>query len=161
MRRHAAPLSFLLIALAACAQPEAAPPAAAQPEFTAADEAAIRALVAEWDRTWLAGDVDAIVALYSDTYLEMRPDIVQGREAARARIEAITANYTSLSTTVERLEGQGDLAWIWTSFHHTFDRDGASYDQMGNGLWVAKKGADGEWRFEAAGWQSRSTQTGS
>ena len=65
--------------------------------------------------------------------------------------------YTSINSTVMRLEGVGDLAYAWTTFEGRYNRaDGAPWAQNGNSLWVLKKNADGRWQFVASGFRAAS-----
>jgi ketosteroid isomerase-like protein len=149
-------LLLVVIATLGCSpSPEAGTsPAGLTPD----DDAAIRSLIAEWDRTWVADDHAATAALLAEDYVEARPTAVEGPRAAQELYEGLTMTYTSLNSTVRRLEGVGDLAYAWVSFDHRYTLDaGERRQQIGNGLWVLKKGADGRWRFSGSGFQSRST----
>ena len=136
----------------ACAPAAEAPPAA--PDFTAADEAAIRSLFDVWADAWVDGDVEALVGLVTPDYVEARATAPVGPDALREIIVGSNADYTAIETTVERIEGDGDLAWVWLSGTNRYMRreQGDRRIQVQNSIWVLKRGADGEWRMAASGW---------
>jgi uncharacterized protein (TIGR02246 family) len=123
--------------------------------LTAEDEAAIRSVIEEWGNTWVAGDPQATVALFTDDYVEARPTAVVGRQAALDSYEGFTGSYTQVRSTVRRVEGVGNLAYAWVAFESRYTQeDGSRRVQTGNGLWVLKEDSEGRWRFAASGWQS-------
>lgn len=145
MKRLAA--VWLLIPLLGCASPG----------FTAEDEAAIRAVLAEWDRLASANDWIATTEYMTEDYVEARPTAVEGRQAARERYEAMSVQYSAMQSTVKKIEGSGDLAYVYSSFEGRYTRDdGSQVSQRGNSLWVMKRTTEGEWRVAGSGWQSRS-----
>lgn len=146
----------LLAAMSLACSTEADAPTSPQP-FTAADDAAIRSLIAEWDRAWAAGDYEAVVAMYTEDYVEILANAVEGPEGALARYQNFTITYSETSSEVRRLEGRGDLAYAWVSFGGRFmNADGERRVQSGNSLWVLKRDAEGEWRFAATAFGSTS-----
>jgi ketosteroid isomerase-like protein len=81
--------------------------------LSAQDEAAIRALDVEWARAALAGDGNAIGALYASnaTLLPPMEPVVQGEAAKKYWVDFTNgfSGPTELTTTV--VEGRGDLAY--------------------------------------------------
>ncbi|UCC25833.1 MAG: SgcJ/EcaC family oxidoreductase [Gemmatimonadales bacterium] len=148
---------LLMVAVAGCAPAPEAPdaPAALTPE----DEAAIRALIGQWDASWSDGDPTTTAPLYADDYVEMRVNAVVGREAAQEMISGFWDDYTysDVTSTVMRIDGQGDLAYAWTEINnHYTAADGEPRIQRGNVLWVVKREDSGQWRFAAGGFQAAS-----
>jgi uncharacterized protein (TIGR02246 family) len=142
---------LIAIVSAGCAPAPAAGPAGLAP----ADETAIRAIIADWDRAWSMNDASAAVAHYADDYVEMRATAVVGRDAARAVYEGFAVTYTSSTSTVKRLEGVGHLAYVWADYNARFTNSaGAARQQRGNLLWVLKKDDAGAWRIAASGSQA-------
>jgi uncharacterized protein (TIGR02246 family) len=125
--------------------------------LSAADEAAIRSLIDEWGNAWVAGDPGAVVALYTDDFVEARPTAVVGRQAILDSYQGFTSSYTEVIPTVRHVEGVGNLAYAFIEFQNRYTReDGSRRIQIGTGLWVLKKDSEGRWRFAASGWQSSS-----
>ncbi len=87
MPRNLALVVGVLLVLSACAP--AAPPAA----DTAADEAALKAATLSWLEAYNAGDVEKIVALYTEDAVLMPPHapVANGHAAIRAFLTADTA----------------------------------------------------------------------
>ena len=87
MPRNLALVVGVLIVLSACAP--TAPPAA----DTAADEAALKAATVSWLEAYNAGDVEKIVALYTEDAVLMPPHapVATGHAAIRAHLTTDTA----------------------------------------------------------------------
>jgi len=143
---------FLLTIAVGCARAAPPPP----PPFTPDDEAAIRALVAEWSRLIVADDIDAAYALMTDDYVEARATPIVGPEQARALFRGFGIVYRSIDETVRRVEGVGGLAWVWTEFDARYTADGGGRRQHGNSVRVVRKLPDGRWRFAASAFQASS-----
>ncbi len=144
---------LLLAVLTACSQTQVAE---TSPGLTAEDEAAIRALITQWDRN-VVEDFPANADLYTDDYVEMRATAVEGREAARELYAGFTFDWTESVTTVREIEGRGDLAYLWTESATRYtNANGVAMLQNASNLWVLRKGADGQWRVARSGWQSAS-----
>ena len=151
MKRFALVASALLAASGCAATDDSA----SSPPFTAEDEAAIRTLISEWEAAWNAGDLPAVVALVTDDYFEARATAVQGRDDVLALYEGFPITYTSVETTVERIEGDGGLAIAWVSFDNELTtQEGVERVQTGNTLWALRRDDQGEWRFAAAGFSA-------
>lgn len=85
--KHLTLIVGTVISLSACAP--AGPPAA----DTAADEAALKATTVTWLEAYNTGDVEKMVALYTDDAVLMPPHapVARGRDAIRAFLTAETA----------------------------------------------------------------------
>ena len=153
-------LAALVVFTAGCAATGEVEPA---PTFTDADEAAIRELISQWEAAWTAGDLPGVLDLTTDDYFEARANAVEGRDAVLALYETFTITYTSVDATVQRIEGDGDLAFAWMSFENGLTTaEGVERVQTGNTLWALRRGADGAWRFAGAGFSgiTRDAPTG-
>lgn len=121
-----------LAVLASCAQ-TAAPPA-----DTAADEAAMRAGTTSWIEAYNVGDVDKIVAMYTDDAILMPPDApaVVGHDAMKqylvADMAASKAAGLSMALDQDASGVSGDLGWHAGTFHV----NGASGSAVGTAKYV-------------------------
>jgi uncharacterized protein (TIGR02246 family) len=131
----------LAVGVFACA------PAADEPAvFTAEDESAIRSLIEQWGDTWVAGDPQATVGLFTEDYVEARPTALVGRQAVLDSYQGWTGSYTEVISTVRRVEGVGNLAYAFTEFQNRYTlEDGTRRIQTGTGLWVLKRDSEGQW----------------
>lgn len=161
-----ASLSLLasLVLVGACNTPEeevdsgSADTAAATSEADARAEfeAAFQELVAEWDRSLNAGEVDAALALYSSDPVAMPPDqpAAIGTEAVRGVLEAIISQPgLQLENTMEDFRLDGDLAAVRGSYSLTTTPEGGEPVSV-TGKWVAiaERQADGGWRTATNVW---------
>ena len=139
--KDAAIVAAGLAMLAGCAK-------TAAPVDTVADEAAIRANTVAWVEAYNAGDVDKIVAMYSDDAILMPPDApaATGHEAMKqflaADIAASKAAGVSFALDTEASGVSGDLGWH-SGTYHVKDAAGASV-VTGKYVEVWHK-ADGRW----------------
>jgi uncharacterized protein (TIGR02246 family) len=117
------------------------------------DEAAIRAVDAEWARTASAGDGKALTALYSSDAVLLPPSdkLVKGEAVGRYN-DAMTGDFsgpTELTTTA--VEGRGDLAYAVGIYRATLTPRKAGAKplptEVGKYLEVLKKQSDGSWKI--------------
>jgi uncharacterized protein (TIGR02246 family) len=145
---------LLLLALACTACSSSSRTASAAAEFTADDETAIRTLVDEFSRAWLANDYASVVALFTPDMVETLPVARVGREAALERFRGFGVDFVSGTFDVKRLEGSGGLAYALVEFSGRYTTDsGAGGTESGNDLWVFRKGPDGKWAIAASAYQ--------
>jgi len=145
---------LLLFALVGTACSPSSRSASATAEFTADDETAIRELVDEFGRAWLADDYAGVVALFTPDHVETLPVASVGREAALERFQGYGVHFTSGTYDVRRLEGSGSLAYAWVEFNGRYTTaSGDRRTQSGNDLWVFRKGPDGKWKMAASSYQ--------
>ena len=156
------------LTLSAACQPAAKPETSTQGAETAAapaglsaeDEAAIRALDAEWARASTAGDGNAVAALYAADATVLPPMEPPKRgEAAKKYWIDISNSFsgpTELTTTA--LEGRGDLAYAVGTYRATLTPKKAGAKPLpteeGKYLEVLKKQADGSWKIVYDIWSS-------
>jgi ketosteroid isomerase-like protein len=77
------------------------------------DEAAIRAIDAEWGRAASAGEGNAVAALYTSdaTVLPPKEPPQQGEAAGKYWVDVLTAFSGPTELTTTAVEGRGDLAY--------------------------------------------------
>ncbi|MEW6512326.1 MAG: nuclear transport factor 2 family protein [Bacteroidota bacterium] len=133
-----------------CAQPA--------PDTRAADEAAIRAINPVWFRSYNAGHVDSIVALYADDAVLNPPGAPAARGQAAIReyltkdvAAAAAAGVTLNAGTTSDVSVSGDLGWEWGTFTVT-DKSGATVDRGKYVTVCARK--DGKWLIVRDIWNS-------
>ncbi|MEL7168646.1 MAG: SgcJ/EcaC family oxidoreductase [Bacteroidota bacterium] len=136
---------LLLVPLAASAQ-------------SSDDEAAIAEAAAAFSAAFMHGDVDAMLALYTEdaVIFPERTTALQGTDALRAywtlpRGRTIT-NHHITPTTVEVV---GDTAYDHGVYTVSGTNDGEAWGpSYGKYLIVWKRGADGAWRMHLDMWNS-------
>ena len=150
--------ALLLLGAAAC-QPAAKDEAAtmgamaAPAALTAEDEAAVRAMDAEWARAATAGDGNAIAALYTADAVIMPPNDATRRGDAAKQYWIDFANQftTQAELATEVVEGRGDLAFTSGTWRMTSTPKTAGAKPMpaqeGKYLGVMKKQPDGSWKL--------------
>jgi uncharacterized protein (TIGR02246 family) len=154
------------LALGAACQPApktetmGAESAAAPAGLSAQDEAAIRAVDAEWTRAASAGDANALTAVYSSdaTLLPPNEPLVKG-EAVKQYNAAMIHDFSGpieLTTTV--VEGRGDLAYAVGTYRATLTPKKAGAKPLpteeGKYLETLKKQSDGSWKIVYDMWSA-------
>lgn len=142
----------LALPVAACAKP--ADQVAAAP--AAVDSAAVRAGVADLWQRWVtadtAGNIDALVAMVSDSVrIDMRgmPPML-GRAAWKAMAEAgyKTTKYTSMSITPGMtFPVSNELAYEYGNYTEGSSTGGKSMMDYGRYATALRKDTDGQWRI--------------
>lgn len=131
---------LLVVALGACA-----PASSESPELAALDES--------WEAALNAGDVDALVALYTDDARLLPPNVErgQGREAIAAAFgEMVSAGLTGELETIEARVA-GDIGYT-VGTYSLKGPDGAEVDR---GKYMATwRPVGGEWRMSNDTWNS-------
>jgi uncharacterized protein (TIGR02246 family) len=142
-------VSALLVALAACTQRSSE---TASPSATAADVAAIEALLAEIERTFEAGDLEAAMTVFADDAVIMgqgAPDVA-GAEAIRAMYAGLLDQFAvSADLTSEEIEVAGDLAYERGTYTLTLTQksDGQVLADLKNRyVHIFKRQPDGAWK---------------
>ena len=128
--------------------------AVAQLTLAAEDLAQIRGLTDEWVRVSLARDWDGLLALLTDDFVFLPPDvpIVAGKEAMRAYLEAFP-RMTKFSATVVVVEGQPELAWARGTFSITAETaPGTTTSMVGKFGATYRKRLDGRWLCASDTW---------
>jgi len=129
-----------------------------------ADQAALRELARQGDEAMTSGDLDGLVALYTDNAVEMgqnRPAIY-GNDAIRA-LEAkfLDANNAELRTTVDDIQISGDLAVVRAGFtvSSTPKSGGNTTTLVAKSLRICHRQADGSWKIGVLMWNMDSVPT--
>ncbi len=123
-----------------------------------ADEAALRELVRQGAEAMTSGDLDGVVALYTDDAIEMgqnRPAIF-GKAAIRALEEAFfrRVNKAEVRTTVENIQVSGDLAVVRAGFTVTITpkSGGNTTTIVAKSVRICHRQADGSWKIDTLVW---------
>lgn len=147
-------VSFGMVLLAACA-PSA--PTGQAASATAADEAAIRAGADAWNAAYNVGDVDKILALYTEDAVLMPPDAPAASSPAAMR-EFLTKDIASslaAGITVKDDGGTvgvlGDFAWHAGQYSAVDAKGKAVSSGKYVELWRKK---DGNWRMVRDIWNN-------
>ena len=104
-----------------------------------------------------AGDVEALLRLRTDDFVALPPGQppVRGIGEVRSYLEAMFAGVSIQETvTSERVEVAGELAYdrgVYTGTA-TVEDSGDTMALDGKYLWVARRSADGSWRYCAQMW---------
>ena len=146
LRLFAAVIGTALVLNACSAPPAAAPP----PVDTAADEAALKGITTEWLKAYNEGDVEKIVAMYTEDAVLMPPHapVANGHAGIRAFLATDTA--AAKTAGIKLVPGAstagvvGDTGWESGSYTAT-DASGATVDS-GSYMSVSKK-SNGKWLY--------------
>ena len=142
-------LALFTGALVAGAAGAACQPAADSAAFSDADHAAVTAVTEAWASAVRAGDADAVSSLYTDDTHFMPPNQppIHGRDAVHEWFAGLPpiAEVTLLNG---RVEGSGDIAYVYGTYTLRFDMEGAPTDS-GSYFDVRVRQADGSWKFAA------------
>ncbi len=121
------------------------------------DIAAIRAGNQAWVQALLAGDWAAAAAVHTEDAVRMPPNatVIRGRAAIEASLAEIDTFTAAAATSVET-EGRDGLAYDWVSYSVTFQRMGMTepITNIGKGLVIWQKQADGSWQAHRVIWNS-------
>jgi uncharacterized protein (TIGR02246 family) len=116
------------------------------------DIAAIRRLAAVWRAGWLAGDADALVALYTRKPVLMpqgRPAIF-GKAAIRSLYRAVLRAVRIESTgTLRDVEAAGDWGYFWSTYslRATPKAGGKARQSKGKSVFIVRRQNDGAWKI--------------
>jgi uncharacterized protein (TIGR02246 family) len=153
MRRSVAFTALLFMApLAACQAPapEAGP-------LSEEDVAAIEASADIFVEAALAGDWEALAALYAEDVVLMPPNgpVVEGRVAIQDFLESFPF-ITQFAVTIVQIDGRGDLAFVRGTNSMTLIVEGTSEPIHITGKYVEiwRKQPDGKWLIAVDIWNS-------
>ena len=115
------------------------------------DIAAIKQLAEEWRAGWLAGDADALLALYADDPVLMPSGqpAVFGKDAIRPLYQSVFKEYAIKSQTrLMEVEASGDLGYFWCTYALTATpkAGGKSLEEEGKSVFIVKR-EHGAWRI--------------
>ena len=146
-----------LLALSVACQP--APPPA-PPDTRAADEKAIRAAVAEWDKAAAAKDLEKTLSFYAPDAVLFPPGMPMLASAEKRRegwtqMMALPGFALSFTTTKVEVARSGDIAYETGTFEFTAnDKKGKPSTEKGKYVVAWKKQADGKWKAAADIWNA-------
>lgn len=143
-------VAVCLALLAAC-ESEAGP---LSPE----DSAAVRQLGVTYAQAVLTGNVDAVVALYTEDAVEMPPNtpVRMGLTAIRAGYEGEQGIAQAFTVTSAEIDGRGDLAydrgtWSWTGMMEGMTEP---ITETGKYVAIAREQEDDSWLWHVVIWNS-------
>ena len=149
-------IAAVVLALGAAAAP------AADAALSAADEKAVREVVAEYQRAWLANDADSVLRLFtSDAVLMPHHGVepVVGLDAARAfwfPKDGPAVTITELVMTVDQVGGTCGMAFARghsrVAWRTGQGADATSSSNAGTNLMLLRRQADGGWRITHQMW---------
>ena len=140
-------VSLVLVALA-MAGVGCQPAAQEAGPLSDADVAAIQSVVDRLIEADLAGDWDAVAALFADDCVFMMPNqpALEGKAAWRAMVDEVKPTIHAVTVDVDEIEGRGDLAYIRGTYAETLSfGENEPLDLEGKYVWVLEKQADGSW----------------
>lgn len=116
------------------------------------DIRAIRQLAADWLSGWLAGDADALLALYGDEPVLMPQDqpAIFGTEAIRSIYQSVLKEYDFQSeSTVMEIEASGAWGYIWSTYKLTATpkAGGEPIKSAGKSVFIVKRDSRGAWKI--------------
>ncbi|MGH7629000.1 MAG: YybH family protein, partial [Gemmatimonadales bacterium] len=126
---------------------------AAPAALSAEDEAAVRAVSAEWARAASAGDYNAVGALYASnaTLLPPMEPAAEGAAAKKYWVDFGNAFSGPIQLTPTAVDGRGDLAYDVGTYRMTVTPKKAGAKPLpteeGKYITVLKKDADGSWKI--------------
>jgi len=140
------------LTLAGCA------PAAEQPDVVqdapdaAADLAAIETLLEQVRQADMSGDVEGLLACYTDDVVSMPPDLpaMVGKDALRTYYQEAFSQLSieALEMTAEETHLAGDWAFSRGKFEETIAPSGGDvFDLVGKYLFIFHREADGSWKI--------------
>lgn len=134
------------------------PPAQEISPLTEQDVAAIKSLGPSIDRTALAGDWDALLALMTEDVLWIGPNspVIQGRAACKALVESIGMTVTEHKVEFLEINGCGDIAYARGTYAETITVKGVAgpIEDAGNVLAIVRKQSDESWLIAIWMWNS-------
>ena len=125
--------------------------------FAQSDEDAVHAVIDDNIAAFVAGDVDALLATYTDDAVRMDSNapIIEGAEANRADWEETFATQSFESEpTVHTVKVVGDWAWVRATFRDTStnNESGESTASEGNWVLILQRQADDSWLIAREIW---------
>lgn len=115
------------------------------------DSDAIRQLAEDWRSGWLAGDADALLALYADDPVLMpwgQPPVL-GKDAIRPLYQSVFKEYAFNSETrVMEVEACGDLGYFWCTYKMmaTPKTGGKALGEEGKAVFILRR-EHGNWKI--------------
>ncbi len=113
---------------------------------------AIKQLAEDWRSGWLAGDAEALLALYADDPVLMPwgQPAVFGKAAIRALYQPVFKEYAFKSQNkLMDVEASGDLGYFWCTYSLTATpkAEGKSFEEEGKAVFIVKREHGGAWKI--------------
>lgn len=152
----AANLGFLIL----LALPSVADSPPGVPESRVPVPDAVRRVVEEYSKAWLAGDADAVMRLFTPDAVLLPhhgdPPVI-GESAIRRFWWPPNTPKTEIlefENTIEQAREEGTTAWAWGRFKLRFRVAGESksFENAGTYLMLLRRGDDGRWRITHRMW---------
>lgn len=153
---------LLVIFSLACAPTEQPQPA----QDSAADEEALRAMMARDAASFTAGDLDAVMDLYAADVVWMPPNApaITGKQALRDSFQGFFEQGSrELKANVQDVHVSGDLAYIRASYEQSVTpKDGGeTVSEVGKWVLICQREAGGGWKIVSEIWNVDSPPGGS
>ena len=142
-------VAALALGAAACGGPEG-------PQFTAKDQANIRAKNDALVQAINSKDVGKIVDLYAENTTFMPPNrpIIRGKDSLKGFYQDLVNGTTGLRLTVNEVSGSGPLAYQTGTYEmEAKDAKGQPEHHRGKYLFILRS-MGGSWRYEFSMWNS-------
>ncbi len=113
---------------------------------------AIKQLAEDWRSGWLAGDAEALLALYADDPVLMpwgQPTVF-GKAAIRSLYQPVFKEYAFKSQNkLMNVEASGDLGYFWCTYTLTATpkAGGKSFEEEGKAVFIVKREHGGAWKI--------------
>jgi uncharacterized protein (TIGR02246 family) len=113
---------------------------------------AIKKLAEDWRAGWLAGDADALLALYADDPVLMpwgQPTVF-GKNAIRSLYQSVFNEYAIKNRTrLMGVEVSGDLGYFWCTYAVTATPKawGEPLEEEGKSMFIVKREHGGAWKI--------------
>lgn len=113
---------------------------------------AIKQLAEDWRAGWLAGDADALLALYADDPVLMpwgQPTVF-GKDAIRRLYRSVFKEFTFESENrLMDVEASGDLGYFWCTYKMTATPKawGEPLEEEGKAVFIVKREHGGAWKI--------------
>jgi ketosteroid isomerase-like protein len=145
------PLVFLLCFAFGCQKAEEMPEEPGVNPLSDEDVAAIKAMGPALDEAALAGDWNALVALFTEDALLMSPNAPtdQGRSSLLEMIESLGLTIAEHKIEFVEVDGYGDIAYARGNYAEQYNVQGVDEPIVDEGkiLTILKKHPDGSWLF--------------
>ena len=152
------PLVFLLCFTFGCQKGEEVAEEVGAKPLSAEDVAAIKAIGPALDEAVLAGDWDAVSALFTEDVVMMGPNspIIQGRSALMELLESSGMTVSEHMVKIVEVDGYGDIAYGRATWKESFSIEGVAepIKEEGKILAIFRKQSDGSWLMAVEMWNS-------
>jgi uncharacterized protein (TIGR02246 family) len=130
------------------------------PEAQKDDNTAVKKAFQKYVEDWNQGDLDGVFSFVADDFVQMPPsqEAFIGKKAIMEDWKTYMAEFTSKwEPELTDIVVSGDLAYLRGPFveSRTPKSGGETTTQKGDGIWVLRRNAQGEWRLILELWFGR------